>query len=90
MVSSLINWIKETLAVEPSYFDVDANQLKPDRKKWVLKNPKEYPRADNPPAFVTNETAWNNAKEAVKPNWNQYKEPWAVVVHVYEQMTGES
>lgn len=42
----------------------------------------------NPPAWVTNEAAWDRAKEAVRPYWGNYSEPWAVVAHVYNNMTG--
>jgi hypothetical protein len=44
--------------------------------------------AGNPPAWVEDEAAWERAKEQIKPKWDDYEEPWAVVVHIYKQMTG--
>ena len=47
-----------------------------------------YPHPDNPPAWVRDENVWERAKERVRPHWHEYREPWAVVAHVYEQMGG--
>jgi hypothetical protein len=47
-----------------------------------------YPHPDNPPAWVRDEDVWEHAKERVRPHWHEYREPWAVVAHVYEQMGG--
>ena len=47
-----------------------------------------FPHPDNPPAWVHNEALWERAKHAVRPHWHEYREPWAVVAHVYEQMGG--
>ena len=30
------------------------------------------------------------AKVRVRPHWHEYREPWAVVAHVYEQMGGRT
>lgn len=43
----------------------------------------------NPPASITDEETWNKAKKAVEPYWDNYDEPYAVVMHVYEAMGGE-
>ena len=47
-----------------------------------------YPHPDNPPAWVRDEHLWERAKYVVRPHWHEYREPWAAVVHVYEQMGG--
>jgi hypothetical protein len=47
-----------------------------------------FPHPDNPPAWVHNEPLWDRAKHVVRPHWHEYREPWAVVAHVYEQMGG--
>jgi hypothetical protein len=47
-----------------------------------------YPHPDNPPAWVRDEHLWERAKHVVRPHWHEYREPWAVVAHVYEQMGG--
>src|SRR5207253_2002240 len=44
-----------------------------------------YPHPDNPPAWVRDEHLWERAKHVVRPYWHEYREPWAVVAHVYEQ-----
>jgi|SRR5215471_5913340 len=48
-----------------------------------------YPHPDNPPAWVRDEHLWERAKHVVRPHWHEYREPWAAVVHVYEQMGGQ-
>jgi hypothetical protein len=47
-----------------------------------------FERADNPPAWVDDEGAWERAKAAVEPSWDSYDEPWAVVAFVYSNMKG--
>ena len=47
-----------------------------------------YPHPDNPPTWVRDEDVWERAKERVHPHWHEYRQPWAVVAHVYEQMGG--
>lgn len=42
----------------------------------------------NPPESITDEDIWEKAKEAVEPHWDEYDEPYAVVMHVYEKMGG--
>lgn len=49
---------------------------------------REFPRLDNPPQWVADETTWERAKAHVRPYWNAYSEPWAVVATVYESMGG--
>ncbi len=46
-------------------------------------------RTDNPPSWVADERTWDRAKANVRPYWHTYRDPWAVVAHVYEQMGGE-
>jgi len=41
----------------------------------------------NPPAFVSDEAAWERAKKIVRPHWKNYEHPWAVVAHVYRRLT---
>jgi len=55
---------------------------------WAALNATEYPRADNPAAWVQDEDIWERAKAEVLPDWGRYDQPWAVVTHVYEQMGG--
>ena len=43
----------------------------------------------NPPASVASEKTWDRAKKVTKKYWKNYKEPWAVVYHVYRQMHGK-
>ena len=47
-----------------------------------------FPIRDNPPSWVADEALWERAKLAVRPYWDNYSEPWAVVASVYEQMGG--
>lgn len=42
----------------------------------------------NPPASITDEDIWERAKAAVEPYWDRYDEPYAVVMHVYDNMGG--
>jgi len=42
----------------------------------------------NPPSWIGDEATWEKAKEAVKPRWDSYSEPYAVVTSVYENMGG--
>jgi hypothetical protein len=47
-----------------------------------------FPRPDNPPEWVADEATWNRAKSQVRPYWAAYREPWAAVAKVYQQMGG--
>lgn len=49
-----------------------------------------FDKSHNPPGAVASEKTWNRAKKAVKPYWKKYKEPWAVVMDVYQKMGGKS
>jgi len=42
----------------------------------------------NPPSMIHDEATWERAKDAVRKNWDKYSEPYAVVMHVYENMGG--
>lgn len=42
----------------------------------------------NPPDTITDESIWEKAKAAVEPKWDEYDEPYAVVMHVYKEMGG--
>lgn len=42
----------------------------------------------NPPDAITDEAIWEKAKAAVEPHWDDYDEPYAVVMHVYKEMGG--
>lgn len=61
--------------------------LTPAQSEWVLKDPKGFPRADNPPAWVDDETSWEKAKAIVQKKWDEYEQPWAVVASIYSNMT---
>jgi uncharacterized protein len=56
-------------------------------ERWT-KASKDVNRPDNPPSFVGDEDVWERAKEAVKPDWDKYDEPYAVVMSVYKNMGG--
>jgi len=62
--------------------------LAPHEQAWVDKDPKNADRDDNPPSFIDDEDTWERAKEAVMPHWDEYDEPYAVVMHVYKLMGG--
>lgn len=61
--------------------------LTPAQSEWVLKDPKGFPRDDNPPAWVDDETSWEKAKAIVQKKWDEYEQPWAVVASIYSNMT---
>ena len=42
----------------------------------------------NPPSWIADEDIWEKAKAAVKPKWDDYDEPYAVVSAVYRRMGG--
>jgi len=50
--SKLASWVKETFNASPDYFDKKATDLSPAQQAWVMKDPKGYPRDDNPPSWV--------------------------------------
>lgn len=66
---------------------LNSQTLPPEQAQWATAT-KAPERPDNPPSWVTDEDAWEKAKAAVKKNWGDYDEPWAVVSHVYQNMTG--
>jgi len=45
-------------------------------------------RDGNPPQWAVDPDKWAKAEEAVKPHWDEYDEPYAVVAHVYKNMGG--
>lgn len=45
-------------------------------------------RDGNPPSWATDPDKWAEAEKAVKPHWDEYDEPYAVVAHVYKNMGG--
>lgn len=61
--------------------------LTPARLAWARRS-SDLERADNPPAWVADEALWEQAKRRVRPHWAEYRQPYAVVVHVYQQMGG--
>lgn len=60
--------------------------------KFNAKSPEYQPfdKTHNPPGAVGSEKTWDRAKKAVKKYWKGYDEPWAVVMHVYQNMGGKS
>jgi hypothetical protein len=44
--------------------------------------------AHNPPVWVRDEPIWNRAKSSVKPYWDRYHDPYAVVTEVYQKLGG--
>lgn len=73
---------------EGAPLDASSDQLSPEKQAWVRKDPKKIPRDDNPASWVHDEAAWERAKSIVKPHWDKYDEPWAVVTHIYQNITG--
>jgi hypothetical protein len=57
-------------------------------KEWIVKAAKDMNVEGNPPSWVGDEATWEKAKAAVRPKWNDYDEPYAVVTHVYKKMGG--
>jgi len=49
-----------------------------------------FPMHENPPAWVRDEALWERAKLSVRPYWDNYDQPWAVVASVYENMGGRT
>lgn len=43
---------------------------------------------NNPATWIADEDIWEKAKDAVKPYWDRYDEPYAVVTHTYKAMGG--
>jgi hypothetical protein len=71
-----------TLTHEPTDLSAaDQAQLRSWGKRKIVQG--------NPPSWVKNEAAWEEAKAAVHKKWRDYDEPWAVVAHVYKQIIGE-
>jgi len=70
---------------------VTANQLAVSGtiKDWIRRS-NAVDRPDNPANWVKDEDVWERAKAAVKPHWDKYDEPYAVVTHVYENMGGRT
>lgn len=79
---------KAVPATAPPLFNpaISSQHLPPDQAKWASVT-NEPERPDNPPSWVDDEAAWEDAKKAVKKNWGDYDEPWAVVASVYANMT---
>ena len=75
--------------MEPPH-DVKADDLdvSDEAKAWIKEAGTAEEVEGNPPAWVGDEATWERAKEAVRPKWGDYAEPWAVVAHVYRQMGG--
>lgn len=63
-----------------------------DREKRLGQEAKTaFSEGRNPAAWVADEDLWEKAKEVVDPEGvgeEKYEDPWAVVVHVYQQMGG--
>lgn len=56
--------------------------------KRLLRLARDVDDESNPPASITDEDIWERAKEAVEPHWDEYDEPYAVTMHVYQAMGG--
>jgi len=56
--------------------------------KRLMRLAQDVDEESNPPASITDEDIWERAKEAVEPHWDEYDEPYAVAMHVYEAMGG--
>lgn len=98
MANALATWAARRLGAEPeasgSSLDVqnvtvDELDIPEEGKQQIRQWGKQPPPVPgNPPEWVDDEAAWERAKKAVEPKWGDYDEPWAVVAHVYKQMTG--
>lgn len=86
-------WAAKRLGAQPPPDDVKVDDLDLDKaakaqlRSWGKRKP---PVPGNPPEWVTDEGAWERAKKEVEKNWGSYSEPWAVVTHVYKNMTGQA
>lgn len=93
----LMTWASRIAGASPSRMNVALPNVRVDDLEWLDDAGKQQlrdwgttppPVPGNPPAWVTDESAWERAKDAVKKKWTDYDEPWAVVAHVYQNMTG--
>lgn len=50
---------------------------------------KPFDKEHNPPSWVASEKIWDKAKKAIRPYKKNYKEPWAVISHIYFNMRGK-
>lgn len=67
----------------------DLDFLDADEQDYVARMGRGVDSPLNPPPFVADKKIWQKAKKAVKKYWRKYSEPYATVVHVYEQMGGK-
>lgn len=44
---------------------------------------------NDPPEAVTDHALWEEAKKSVESKWDDYENPYAVALHVYEKMGGK-
>jgi len=81
----------ELLAEAQSAEDAGALHVRPwhcAERTWIESGGTDRHRADNPPGWVMDERVWTEAKEAVAQRWDDYQNPWAVVVDVYKAKGG--
>ena len=90
MAHPLRTWANKTTGKNSGGLpNVRSADLPEHQREFVRKNGKHPPPVPgNPPSWVDDEASWERAKEIVKKKWGDYDEPWAVVAHVYNNMTG--
>jgi hypothetical protein len=68
----------------------DIDWITEEERKLIKENGTDPTfKPHNPPASVASEKTWDRAKKVTKKYWKNYKTPWAVVYHVYQQMGGK-
>jgi hypothetical protein len=83
---------------EHDYQEKAPEDKKAEDIKWITEEERKLIKENgtnptfkphNPPASVASEKTWDRAKKVTKKYWKNYKEPWAVVYHVYKNMGGK-
>lgn len=83
---------------EHHYEDHAPEDKKAEDIKWITEEERKLIKENgtnstfkphNPPSSVASEKTWDRAKKVTKKYWKNYKEPWAVVYHVYQRMGGK-
>ena len=75
-------------ASPPNVKAADLKGVSPSTRAWCVRS-SSVSRPDNPPGVAEgHEAEWERAKAIVKPRWDKYDEPYAVVMHVFQNIVG--
>ena len=80
--------IAENQFAEKAPTDKKASDFSPEEQSFIKSLSKDNNQAQD--VNDIDEKVWKRAKKVVKPYWNKYEEPWAVVYDVYRKMGGKS